>query len=362
MIRSDPVSSLEQGGDLHLGLCDHFLSLSKGCCMSKKLAVAFVALLAASVSFVAIAENNNDSKSQCEGQCPSACAKDCAKECPATATKACADQCPKECAKQCAAKSCDKACAKECAAKACADKCPKECAKECAAKSCEKECAAKACADKCPKECAKECAAKSCDKACAKECAAKACADKCPKECAKECAAKSCDKACATECAATAAKACADKCPKECKKECCTKECAADCEKECCAEAECKAMCPVSGKAADKAVAVAHNGGKVYLCCPGCPGAFKKNTAKYTAKANHQLVVTGQAKQVGCPISGGDVNADTTVELCGVKVGFCCNGCKGKAKKAKGDEQVAMLFGEKAFKNGYKVGKAKDAE
>ena len=248
--------------------------------MSKKLIFACVALLAASVSFVAIAENQGDSKTQCEGQCPKACAKECDKGCPAAAATACAEKCSKECATECAAKECDKGCPAA---------------------------------------------------------AAKACAEKCSADCKKEC--------------------CAEKCPADCKKECCAEKCPADCKKECCAdgEAECKALCPVSGKAANKEVAVDYKGGKVFLCCPGCPGAFSKDTAKYAAKANQQLVVTGQATQVGCPITGGKVNADTAVELCGVKVGFCCNGCKGKATKAKADEQVAMLFGDKAFKKGFKV-------
>jgi hypothetical protein len=286
-----------------------FFRFVKGQYMSKKFVVAFVSLLAASVSFVAIAENKDDARSQNSSQCPSACATQCASGCPATA------------------------------------------ARECAASDCARQCASKACA--------KECAAKACDKACAKQCpasAATACAKTCAAACKKDCAAD-----CKKDCAADCKKDCAADCKKDCAADC-KKDCAADCKKECCGEAKCKATCPVSGKAADMAVSVDYNGGKVYLCCPGCPGAFKKDTAKFAAKANHQLVVTGQAKQVGCPISGGKVNADTTTELCGVKVGFCCNGCKGKATKAEGDEQVAMLFGEKAFKKGFKVAEKKDAE
>ena len=264
--------------------------------MSKKLILACVVLLAAGVSLATIAEEKADCKSNC--------------------------------AKQCAAKECsaDKDCSKECTAKECAaSECAK--AKECAAK----ECPASACAK--GKECAKECAAKECaSKECAKECAAKECASK---ECAKECAAKECAKACASG--------------KEC-----TKECSAE------GEAECKAKCPVSGKDADKSIAVDYKGGKVYLCCPGCPAPFKKNTAKYAAKANHQLVVTGQAKQTACPFSGGKLNPDTAIEVCGTKVCFCCNGCKGKATKAEGDDQLALLFGDKAFAKGFKVKEKKE--
>jgi hypothetical protein len=91
------------------------------------------------------------------------------------------------------------------------------------------------------------------------------------------------------------------------------------------------------------------------MCCPGCPGAFEKNTSKYAAKANHQLVLTGQAKQVECPLTGGKLNPDTAIEVCGTKVSFCCNGCKGKVAKAEGDAQIALVFGDKAFEKGFKV-------
>lgn len=58
-------------------------------------------------------------------------------------------------------------------------------------------------------------------------------------------------------------------------------------------EAKFEPKCPVSGKKAIEAQAVDYKGGKVYFCCPGCPPAFKKDTAKFAAKANHQLVGTG---------------------------------------------------------------------
>ena len=116
--------------------------------------------------------------------------------------------------------------------------------------------------------------------------------------------------------------------------------------------------CPVSGKDVKEEHAVDFGGGKVYLCCGGCPDAFKKDTAKFTAKGNHQLLATGQAKQAKCPLSGGDLNKDTEVTIHGAKVQFCCNNCKGKAEKAKGDEQVNLVFGADAWKKGgFKVGK-----
>lgn len=120
------------------------------------------------------------------------------------------------------------------------------------------------------------------------------------------------------------------------------------------------AKCPVSGKDINKDAAVDYKGAKVYFCCPGCPGAFKKDTAKYASKANHQLVFTGQAEQEKCPLTGGKLNDQTTVEVSGVDVTFCCNGCKGKATKKSGDDQVDLVFNDKAFEKGFKVAKADD--
>jgi YHS domain-containing protein len=53
-------------------------------------------------------------------------------------------------------------------------------------------------------------------------------------------------------------------------------------------------QCPVSGKAISKEFTVAYKGAKVYFCCPNCPKAFEKSPEKFVAKANHQLVQTGQ--------------------------------------------------------------------
>ena len=68
--------------------------------------------------------------------------------------------------------------------------------------------------------------------------------------------------------------------------------------------------------------------------------------------------ISGKAKQAKCPLSGGDLNKETEISIAGAKVQFCCNNCKGKAEKAKGDEQVNLVFGADAWKKGgFKVGK-----
>ena len=113
--------------------------------------------------------------------------------------------------------------------------------------------------------------------------------------------------------------------------------------------------CPVSGQKINPDATVEHNGGKVYFCCENCPKAFKADTAKFTGKANHQLVQTAQLKQVACPLTGKDVNPDISVDVAAVKVGLCCNGCKGKVAKATGDDQINLVF--KDTTKGYKPAK-----
>ena len=119
------------------------------------------------------------------------------------------------------------------------------------------------------------------------------------------------------------------------------------------------AKCPISGKPAKDVdgSSVAYKGGKVFLCCAGCPTAFKKNTAKFAAKANHQLVVTKQAKAVACVFSGRPLNPATKVDIGGQAIAFCCNGCKGKVEKS--EDKVALVFNDKAFAKGFKVGAKK---
>jgi YHS domain-containing protein len=102
--------------------------------------------------------------------------------------------------------------------------------------------------------------------------------------------------------------------------------------------------CPVSGQPAKEAHTVEFNGGKVAFCCPNCPKAFEKNTEKFAAKANLQLVQTEQLKQKACPLSGKPAAADKVVEVEGVKVGVCCGGCLAKANKLEGDELIVLLF------------------
>ena len=123
--------------------------------------------------------------------------------------------------------------------------------------------------------------------------------------------------------------------------------------------------CAMNPKAAAKAAKfVDYKGGKVFFCCDNCPKGFAKKVKtdkKVAAKGNLQLIATGQAKQAKCPFTGGKAKSETAIKVSGASISFCCNNCKGKAEKMKGDEQVVALFGDAAFKKaGFKVGKEKE--
>lgn len=109
-----------------------------------------------------------------------------------------------------------------------------------------------------------------------------------------------------------------------------------------------------STKAVDETKSADWKKGKVYFCCGNCAKAFAddKEKEKFAGKANAQLVASKQYKQSACPISGAKLDDSTAIEVSGTKVAFCCNNCKGKAEAAKGDEQINLVFGEKAFEKG----------
>ena len=112
-----------------------------------------------------------------------------------------------------------------------------------------------------------------------------------------------------------------------------------------------KVTCPVSGKAVTAENTVKYEGAKVYFCCENCPKAFAKDTKKFATKANHQLLLTGQAVQVACPLSGEPIDAEKTVQVASAKVAFCCENCQGKVAKASASEQLKLIFASftKAF-------------
>jgi len=118
--------------------------------------------------------------------------------------------------------------------------------------------------------------------------------------------------------------------------------------------------CVVEGdRAAVANKAVAYKDGKVYLCCDHCADAFKKDAtlakeAKFSVKANHQLVLTGQYVQKGCPFSDDAIDENLTSTVAGIEIGFSCPDCQSKIDGLKTvEEKVALLFSEAAFSKAF---------
>ncbi len=88
---------------------------------------------------------------------------------------------------------------------------------------------------------------------------------------------------------------------------------------------------------------------KVYFCCGNCLKKFDGDKKSFASKANHQLIASKQVEQKACPFSGGELKKDFSVEFKGATVGFCCDGCKGKAGKMSDDDKMEKLFGEDAY-------------
>ena len=116
------------------------------------------------------------------------------------------------------------------------------------------------------------------------------------------------------------------------------------------------AVDPVCGMTVDPATSTVsheHADATYYFCCDGCPDVFAGDTAMYEDKAHHQLVMTGQYEQTKCPKTGRPLNPATTIDVAGVDVDFCCNGCKAWANESEGDELVAKIFNAVAFGKGF---------
>ena len=112
--------------------------------------------------------------------------------------------------------------------------------------------------------------------------------------------------------------------------------------------------CPVSGHSASKQYVAEHNGGTVCFCSAQCAKKFAAKPEEFAAKANLQLVQSGQFKLVKCPLEGYTLNPVTAMEVGGINVLFCCKGCKNEVRLAKTeDERISLVFGDKPFKKGF---------
>ena len=139
--------------------------------------------------------------------------------------------------------------------------------------------------------------------------------------------------------------------------------------------------CPIKGEAFDDTQTTKVGGVEVAFCCSGCKSqvdaavdlpakaelvfgkvAFERAFANVedadAAKANLQLVASGQYVQKNCPLTGGAVDANKTVEVAGQTIACCCDSCQNKIKSASDDEKMAMVFGDEAFKKSFAKAKS----
>ena len=108
--------------------------------------------------------------------------------------------------------------------------------------------------------------------------------------------------------------------------------------------------CPVSGKLVAADHAVKHLDGQVFFCCPNCPKAFSATPDKFTEKANHQLVQTGQYVAKACPFTGRPIAVKAGEKE---EVGLCCKNCLSKYNAASDAEKLKLVYGKAPFEKGF---------
>ena len=114
--------------------------------------------------------------------------------------------------------------------------------------------------------------------------------------------------------------------------------------------------CFVDGtKTINREMFVEHHHGKVYFADEASVNSFKENKEKYVVFANHQLVLTGQFEQKGCPFSGDHTMEDAKADIGGVSVNFCCGSCQGLVDdETELAAKATAVFAPEAFAKGFR--------
>lgn len=125
--------------------------------------------------------------------------------------------------------------------------------------------------------------------------------------------------------------------------------------------------CVVDGaKAASSEYQVKYRDGHVCFSSERCANQFVRDLkrdpgALLSIKANHQLVVTGQYVQTGCPVTGDSIGeprstTGTAIPIGGVKIRFCCDACRGKIQGMKNlSGRAKAVYSNKAFAKAFKI-------
>ena len=98
--------------------------------------------------------------------------------------------------------------------------------------------------------------------------------------------------------------------------------------------------------------------GKLFLCCSSCVKKMERDPSKYEAKANHQLVYTGQYTQHACPLSGEAIT-DSSPEfevdggdLGAVSVRVSSQKLVDQLAAMELGDQIKSVFGPEGFEKG----------
>lgn len=118
--------------------------------------------------------------------------------------------------------------------------------------------------------------------------------------------------------------------------------------------------CPVTGETVSKEASIDYMRGKLFFSDAECIARFRADRAAYEAKANAQLVITGQFKQTCCPLTGEEFLPAVRMKISGVDVRFCGANCLKKIKRLSADERTELVF-VKGFEKAFAISQEKTA-
>lgn len=117
-----------------------------------------------------------------------------------------------------------------------------------------------------------------------------------------------------------------------------------------------QAWCVVSNHPINPAISADYRDAKVYFCSEECKQKFFVEPGRYTIRANYQLAVTGQTRQVACPFTGKPLNPRiASMEVGGLSVGFCCRACQQTVAVADYQTRIELVFSDASFRKGFVI-------
>lgn len=112
------------------------------------------------------------------------------------------------------------------------------------------------------------------------------------------------------------------------------------------------ARCPVTGDRVSMEASIDYRGGTLYFCSTECIDKFRADRTAYEAKANTQLVATGQYEQTKCPLTGDAFVPRIKTKVCGIDICFSSTDSLKMVKRATADERTELVFGD-GFDKGF---------